>query len=156
MSQPILVFDGHNDTLLKFWDRDTQQRSDFDFFARNENSHIDFPRGKEAHFAGGFFAVFSPTKADPHAVKKTPEQLEAERASYMTKDGYSLPLADSIDLAWAQQSTLATASNLFPWKNNLKGNLKLSARLMNSKHVFRMARWRGFSILKAQKRLTVI
>jgi len=136
MPAPILVFDGHNDTLLNFWDRHTQKRNDFDFFTRNDSRHIDFVRGKEAHFAGGFFASFSPSKADPNIPRKTPEQIEAERAQYTTEDGYSLPLAEAIDLGWAQQSTLATAANLFRIEKQSNGQFKVVRTADELEHCF--------------------
>jgi len=56
----IPVFDGHNDTLLLH-----AERPDRDFFARHEDGHLDYPRAREAGFAGGFFAVFAPSHEAP-------------------------------------------------------------------------------------------
>lgn len=136
MPEPILVFDGHNDTLLKFWDRETNQPSGYDFFKRNENTHIDFPRAKEGHFAGGFFAVFSPEKPIPNAVKKSLDAMMADRQKYLTDDGYVFPLADAIDFNWAQQSTLSIASNLFRMERESKGKVKIVRTADELAHCF--------------------
>ncbi len=52
----IPVFDGHNDTLLMHL-----EHSERDFFERQSDGHIDYPRAREGGFAGGFFAMFPPT-----------------------------------------------------------------------------------------------
>lgn len=56
----IPVFDGHNDTLLLH-----AEKPERDFFARHEDGHLDYQRGREAGFAGGFFAVFAPSHPAP-------------------------------------------------------------------------------------------
>ena len=59
MSDPVAVFDGHNDTLLKLElaARAGQPRN---FAEPGESLDIDLPRAREAGFAGGFFAMFAP------------------------------------------------------------------------------------------------
>ena len=56
----VPVFDGHNDSLLRFFYRHKNRKS---FFDRHEFGHIDFPRIVEANFIGGFFALFVPPVA---------------------------------------------------------------------------------------------
>lgn len=60
MNKPIPVFDGHNDTLLKFvLEKGTaQERS---FFTKSGAGHIDLPRCREGGLAGGLFAMFVPS-----------------------------------------------------------------------------------------------
>ncbi|SHL55175.1 dipeptidase [Roseibium suaedae] len=60
MNKPIPVFDGHNDTLLKFvLEKGTaQERS---FFTKSGAGHIDLPRCLEGGLAGGLFAMFVPS-----------------------------------------------------------------------------------------------
>ena len=57
---PVPVFDGHNDTLLKL-ELGARKGSPRDFLARADHDHIDLPRAREGGFAGGFFAMFSPS-----------------------------------------------------------------------------------------------
>lgn len=64
------IFDGHNDVLLAFYERDHDVMYVFD---RSSKGHIDLPRAREGGTAGGFFAVYLP--ADPSATK--PDELAA-------------------------------------------------------------------------------
>ncbi|MBL4787114.1 MAG: dipeptidase [Cohaesibacteraceae bacterium] len=54
------VFDGHNDTLLRLAMQAGTPR-EISFFEEAKTGHIDLPRAKRAGFAGGFFAMFSPS-----------------------------------------------------------------------------------------------
>lgn len=54
-----LVFDGHNDVLLRLWQHDPGDSSTF--INRIDNGHIDLPRAREGGFGGGLFAVFVPS-----------------------------------------------------------------------------------------------
>jgi membrane dipeptidase len=55
----VPVFDGHNDTILKL-ERAARDGEALDFAGGAENLDIDLPRAREAGFAGGFFAMFTP------------------------------------------------------------------------------------------------
>ena len=59
---PVPVFDGHNDTLLRLVLRKGTAR-DRDFFDEADFDHIDYPRAARGGFIGGFFAMFTPSKA---------------------------------------------------------------------------------------------
>ncbi|MDE2818475.1 MAG: dipeptidase [Chloroflexota bacterium] len=52
------IFDGHNDTLLRFYQNEDVNLPDF--FTEMVGGHIDLPRAREGGFAGGFCAVFVP------------------------------------------------------------------------------------------------
>ena len=52
------IFDGHNDTLLRFYQDDDVVYSDF--FSEMDGGHIDLVRARQGGFAGGFFAVYVP------------------------------------------------------------------------------------------------
>ncbi|HKI57371.1 MAG TPA: dipeptidase [Trueperaceae bacterium] len=82
----IPVFDGHNDTLLMHLERPER-----DFFARQEDGHIDYARAREGGFAGGFFAMFPPTRpgGDPFAGRKE------------VKGGYTTPPSPPVDELYA-------------------------------------------------------
>lgn len=63
MTDPVMVFDGHNDTLLKLEvsERLGQVRN----FAGSEPSlDIDLPRARAAGFAGGLFAMYTPSRVN--------------------------------------------------------------------------------------------
>ncbi len=57
----VPVFDGHNDTLLRLElaEGTARERS---FLEEGEAGHIDLPRARRGGFAGGFFAMFVPSR----------------------------------------------------------------------------------------------
>src|SRR3954470_3069689 len=56
----IPVFDGHNDALTR--------EDAADFATGREGGHLDLPRAREGGFAGGIFALFTPTPGDEEIV----------------------------------------------------------------------------------------
>ncbi len=66
------IFDGHNDTLLRFYNNDDLELSDF--LREMDGGHIDLVRARRGGFAGGFFAVFVPNperRIDPDNMPDT-------------------------------------------------------------------------------------
>ena len=59
----VPVFDGHNDTLLKL-EILARLGEPRDFCEAGETLDIDLPRAREAGFAGGLFAMFTPSHLD--------------------------------------------------------------------------------------------
>jgi membrane dipeptidase len=82
----IPVFDGHNDSLLRHLESPER-----DFFARHEDGHIDYPRARDGGFAGGFFAMFPPTRpgGDPFAGRRE------------TNGGHATPPSPPVDELYA-------------------------------------------------------
>jgi membrane dipeptidase len=60
MTSPIPVFDGHNDVLLRLY-RSTSQDPVADFLGGEDAGHIDLKKARTGSFAGGLFALFSPS-----------------------------------------------------------------------------------------------
>ena len=63
------IFDGHNDTLLRFYQNDDVSYRDF--FREMDSGHIDLVRARKGGFAGGFFAVYVPNpdrRIDPDSM----------------------------------------------------------------------------------------
>jgi len=60
-----LVFDGHNDVLLRLW---LKKQGDpvRDFLDGDGKGHMDLPRMIKGGMAGGFFAIFVPSAGDDH------------------------------------------------------------------------------------------
>ena len=56
-----LIFDGHNDALLKLWSKGDGA---VNRFQAGGESYVDLPRARTGNFAGGFFAIFVPNE-DP-------------------------------------------------------------------------------------------
>ncbi len=109
-TQPLPIFDGHNDTLLSLYRPSPGKERTF--FERSNFGHIDLPRAKEGGFAGGFFAVFvppatttpRPTTMDPAAMRELPAPLE---------------------IGYAQQTALAMSGLLFRLERESKGAFKV-------------------------------
>ncbi len=94
-----LIFDGHNDVLLKLFL--AGGRKAVPSFASGRDGHIDLPRAKAGGFGGGFFAIFvrSPTDID-------------EKMAEMTKPQYDLPLPAAIPAIDALPTVLEQAALL--------------------------------------------
>ncbi len=109
--QNMKIFDGHNDTLLAYYQNN---RGNSSFFELNKKGHIDYPRARQAGFAGGFFAIFSANNGHDPMAHLIP-----------TKDGYELPLAPPRDHNLALQDTLAMVSLLLKLERESKGTFKV-------------------------------
>jgi membrane dipeptidase len=91
----LLVFDGHNDTLLTLGDGPSSQSRSF--FERSERGHVDLPRGREGTFAGGMFAIFVEEEAQGDGDPATAEDVTGR----------------SVELGYAQQVTISAMARLF-------------------------------------------
>ena len=78
-----LVFDGHNDVLLRL-----HKSRNFQGFLNGDTGHIDVPRAYKGGLKGGFFAVFVPSEGG----------IDWDELS---KAQYDLPLPDAIPVAAA-------------------------------------------------------
>lgn len=85
MTEPM-IFDGHNDVLLKLLNMGGTAAVP-DFIAGCKG-HIDVPRSKVGGFGGGFFALYVSSPADG-------SDMDAE----MQKPSYDLPLPPMLDQA---------------------------------------------------------
>ncbi len=65
-SQPVPVFDGHNDAILRLWMGGGQTASDQ--FRSSATGHIDLKKAHTGGYSGAFFALFAP----PHGAFKMP------------------------------------------------------------------------------------
>ena len=88
----IPVFDGHNDTLLRFALHKTHAPERL-FGEGDGGGHVDLPRARAGCFAGGLFAAFPP----PVVMAKLDETLRGP--------GYDVPLPALLALDAAQAST---------------------------------------------------
>ena len=95
--QDPVIFDGHNDALLKL-----ERRGSGDpvrLFIDGYDAHLDLPKARAGGFGGGFFAIFVPP-------------LEAGDFSAMAKPEYDLPLPPQMSSAEALPTALAQAGIL--------------------------------------------
>ena len=71
MTKQISVFDGHNDVLLRLY-RSTSADPIKDFLEGEEAGHIDLKKARAGSFAGGLFALYSPSAAKPRPAGEQP------------------------------------------------------------------------------------
>lgn len=95
-----VIFDGHNDVLLKLYRAGGMTAAEQ--FLTGRDGAIDRPKARIGGFAGGFFAVYVPSPVD----------LDA-KFEEMTKAQYALPLPEMIPQADAMQVVMAQAAILF-------------------------------------------
>ena len=109
------IFIGHNDTLLSLYLPERGEGRSF--FTRSDIGHIDLPRAREGGMAGGFFAIFVPQ--DPLIQPMRRDEI------IKTDAGYEVPLASSIDQAYAQRVTMSMMANLFSIEQESDGQVKV-------------------------------
>lgn len=111
---PEVVFDGHNDTLMDvFMPEPGKERS---LLERSDRGHVDLPRAREAGYGGGFFAICVPPESREHP----------DFASFVTENGYDVPLPPPLDQAYAHQVTASAIDCLFRLEAESGGRLKVA------------------------------
>lgn len=110
----ILVFDGHNDILLRLFL--APERREAIWKGCDRSGHLDLPRMQKGGFAGGMFAIYvpSPMEGDP---------AEVERR--MDAPPYALPLPAPVPLTTAQPMALAMAAHLMWMERASEGVFRL-------------------------------
>ncbi|MEZ5935075.1 MAG: dipeptidase [Alphaproteobacteria bacterium] len=111
--QPMVpIFDGHNDALLRLFKHADEGPSTF--IDGGGRGHLDLPKAKEGHFAGGMFACFTPSaKAEGQAVTRT-------------VGGYEEAFPPTPEQADALRTTLALAADLFRIEALSAGRFKVA------------------------------
>jgi membrane dipeptidase len=112
---PLLVFDGHNDTLLNL--HLPGRGKGRSFFERSDAGHVDLPRALEGGFGGGFFACYVPA---PRVGGRTEEPALA-----INKSGYTVAGAPPLDPAYARDFAAELAKGLFRLEVESEGRLKV-------------------------------
>lgn len=114
-SPKIPVFDGHNDTVLRY-----EREDGYDFFKRNATGHIDLPRAKASSFAGGFFACFIPS---PQPKEKLPR---TKLSDFKLKDGsYKMPFPPEIPQEYGLNMAMALMAHLFRMEKESNGDFEI-------------------------------
>jgi membrane dipeptidase len=104
-----VVFDGHNDVLLRLGKPDGGGPETF--FERGEDGHLDLPRAREGGFGGGMFAVWIPSPGE-----QKPEPTPGSTPS-------ALPPA--LDTAYALRRSMAATAMLFRIEDRSNGNIRI-------------------------------
>ena len=102
MTIPIL--DGHNDLLLRLMTDPAGREAIWS--GQAGGGHLDLPRMRKGHFAGGFFAIYIPVRPDSDAPGL------AAMNEMMAHPPYALPLPPALSLAEAQPVALLQAGHL--------------------------------------------
>src|SRR5215211_6782594 len=100
-TNPLPIFDGHNDTLLSLYERERGEGASF--FDHSTKGHIDLPRARTGGFGGGFFAVYVPP--DP-----------------------GLPKPEPLEFGYSQRTVMAMAAELFRIEAGSHGQVKVVRR----------------------------
>jgi len=113
MPDPVPVFDGHNDLVLKLAAAGPGRERLW--LAGEGAGHLDLPRMLAHGFAGGFFAVYIPS----------PETAEiAAYQALMDAPPYDLPLPAPIPLAEAQTVAVAMLGHLLWMERAAQGQFR--------------------------------
>ena len=99
MTDVPLVFDGHNDVLLRLWE--AGGRAAVPAFGTGDSGHIDLPRARQGGLGGGFFAIYVPSPGE-----------EDDSFEAMAQESYDLPLPEPIARDHALEVVLAQAAIL--------------------------------------------
>src|SRR5215210_6684896 len=102
-----VVFDGHNDVLVRLGGPDGGGPSAF--FERSDRGHLDLPRAREGGFGGGFFAVWIPSPKE-----QTPKPGRAPSG-----------LLPALDAAYALRRSMADTAMLFGIEDRSEGKFRV-------------------------------
>ena len=109
-SREQIIFDGHNDVLLRM-STSGGQSAVYDF-VKGREGHIDVPRSKASGFGGGFFAIYVPSATDLN-----------DKIQQMTKPEYDLALPEPVPQGQALPVVLEQAALLMQMEET--GALKI-------------------------------
>jgi membrane dipeptidase len=110
----LLIFDGHNDTLLALYELERGEGRSF--FESSEIGHLDLPRAREGGFGGGFFAIFVP--ALKNKKKKDEDSRSEPKKPYLLEQ-------PQVKKAYAQKVTSGIMDLLFQIEEESKGQFKV-------------------------------
>ncbi|PZQ13724.1 MAG: peptidase [Ancylobacter novellus] len=97
----IPVFDGHNDTLLRIWQRRDADGGAAAFLRGGVGGHIDLPKARAGGMFGGLFAIFVPSR-----------DLGVDYMAMMREASYDVPFPETPPTADALAATRAMAATL--------------------------------------------
>ncbi len=104
------IFDGHNDTLLRFYQNDDVDYRDF--LGEMSGGHIDLARARRGGFAGGFFAVYVPN----------PERLIDPNNMPDLREPYVPP---AVEFVYSQGVALRMMADLFKLEAESQGQIQV-------------------------------
>jgi membrane dipeptidase len=129
-----IIFDGHNDTVLMFFEEQLNKEPKRSFFERSETGHLDLPRAQEGGLVGGFFAIFVPNNFKRKKKKKKeafPGEKEEEDSAPLR---YKFPLPPRVKRPYAQETVMAMMSQLFQWEHLSEGKIEVVRTIAQLEH----------------------
>ncbi|MEZ4638557.1 MAG: dipeptidase [Caldilineaceae bacterium] len=114
-----LIFDGHNDTILRLVNPKPDRPDSF--FAENAHGHIDLPRARAGGLGGGFFALFVPNQRRPETASVFPGEG-------LKKDGqaqYEMQLPPMLNHGYALRYAIGMMAKLFEVEKESDGATKI-------------------------------
>ena len=109
------IFDGHNDILNKI--HESENPLDSSAFLENAAGQLDFPRARQAGFAGGFFAVYP---------SNPPQVPIAEKRTVLTDDGYYVIFPPPLEYDYAHHAAVEMIDLLERIENDSQGKFKIT------------------------------
>ncbi|WP_037916769.1 dipeptidase [Sulfitobacter sp. 20_GPM-1509m] len=88
-----MIFDGHNDALMRLWKHQGDPVAHFE----TDAGHINATACRAGGMGGGFFAIYCPASRMPHTGSTEVNAVELE------------PLDDPLDQGWALQAAMGQA-----------------------------------------------
>src|SRR5262245_55351041 len=113
MQTEIPIFDGHNDVLLRLFNKRTLEVEKL-FLDGEEDGQLDLPRGVKGGFGGGLFAIFVSSKDEIGDID-----------DLMRGGTYDVPLPGVMTAKQALPSTLAMAAILLRIERASNGRFKV-------------------------------
>jgi membrane dipeptidase len=114
----LIVFDGHNDTLPRFFPPENGRS----FFAENDSGHLDLPRARKGGLGGGFFAIFTPPP--PESPERDPMY-----GTTFTENGYVVQERSPIEQEYAQRFTDAVIDLAYQLEAESDGRVRIARSL---------------------------
>ncbi|MCX7046642.1 MAG: dipeptidase [Candidatus Sumerlaeota bacterium] len=115
---PLRIFDGHNDSLGRFY-RAQGALKPKAFFAKDSEYHLDFPRAVRGGFGGGLFAVHIPNQP------KTKGLVTFASKGVITRKGFDLPLPPPLEFSYAQSVAMRGVAALYRIEAESRGRLRV-------------------------------
>lgn len=112
------VFDGHNDALLHLA---IHSPGTEEAFLTGREGHVDLPKARAGGLAGGFFAMFCPTKS----WEKDVVWRETGPEGPIKEKGWDVPLAGRIPQSGALNSVMTMMASLFRLQELSEGRVKV-------------------------------
>jgi membrane dipeptidase len=112
--QPVPIFDGHNDALLRLHRRPGADAVTA-FLQGEDKGHLDLPKAHKGGFAGGLFAMFVPS----------PDRKKAAAGAAPSQEAGNVAAPPIVEMTEAQRVVFAMAALLFRIERESEGRVRV-------------------------------